>query len=236
MRRIWIHQPGGRRRDARGGIGRWHRSRVSCLVSRVRLQSCRPAGCCRRCGHCRSKPCGCRPRRSTCSPDSALGQWRICCGCRGPASPPASDHRCYCGWIGLGAAPEMLIPHRPSPRFEAALDLDVPTDRRADLDWVLDDLIDRVTAKLTAHGRGAIRVRVGSAVGWMSSGSRSACIARPTWPSRCGSWSACTAIDSRCRGRWTACGFGPIRRSVFGRGKRNCFPIRMRPWAVTFRS
>ena len=59
-----------------------------------------------------------------------------------------------------GAAPEMLIPHRPSPRFEAALDLDVPTDRRADLDWVLDDLTDRVTAKLTAHGRGAIRVRV----------------------------------------------------------------------------
>jgi protein ImuB len=59
----------------------------------------------------------------------------------------------------LGAAPEMLLPHRPPPVFEAVEEFDFPTDRRADIDWVLDRLIGRVTAELHAHGRGAIRVR-----------------------------------------------------------------------------
>jgi protein ImuB len=59
----------------------------------------------------------------------------------------------------LGAAPEMLVPHRPAPRFEAALDLDVPTDRRDEIDWVLDHLIDRVTTALHAQDWGAVRVR-----------------------------------------------------------------------------
>jgi protein ImuB len=59
----------------------------------------------------------------------------------------------------LGAAPEMLVPHRPPPVFEALEEFDFPTDRRADIDWVLDRLIGRVTGELHAHGRGAIRVR-----------------------------------------------------------------------------
>ena len=60
----------------------------------------------------------------------------------------------------LGNAPEILIPHRPPPVFEAAEEFDFPTDRRADLDWVLDRLIERVTRELHTQGRGAIRVRV----------------------------------------------------------------------------
>ena len=59
----------------------------------------------------------------------------------------------------LGTAPEILLPHRPPPVFEAVQELDYPTDRREDLDWVLDGLIDRVTATLQAHGRGAVRIR-----------------------------------------------------------------------------
>jgi protein ImuB len=59
----------------------------------------------------------------------------------------------------LGTAPEILLPHRPPPVFEAIQELDYPTERREDLDWVLDQLIDRVTAGLQAHGRGAVRIR-----------------------------------------------------------------------------
>jgi protein ImuB len=59
----------------------------------------------------------------------------------------------------LGTAPEIIVPHRPPPVFEAAEELEYPTDRRVDLDWVLDGLIDRVTSQLQAHGRGAIHVR-----------------------------------------------------------------------------
>jgi protein ImuB len=60
----------------------------------------------------------------------------------------------------FGTAPELLVPHRPPPAFEAVQELDYPTDRRADLDQVLDDLIDRVTISLRAHGQGAVRVRL----------------------------------------------------------------------------
>jgi protein ImuB len=59
----------------------------------------------------------------------------------------------------VGAVPEIIVPHRPPPVFAAEQELDYPTDRRADIEWVFNHLIDRVTTQLQAHGRGAVQVR-----------------------------------------------------------------------------
>jgi protein ImuB len=58
----------------------------------------------------------------------------------------------------FGAAAEVLVPHRPPPRYEASQQFDFPTDRRNVLDGVLAELIGRITEQLQAHGRGAVRL------------------------------------------------------------------------------
>ncbi|MFL5327899.1 MAG: hypothetical protein ACJ8C4_03205, partial [Gemmataceae bacterium] len=65
----------------------------------------------------------------------------------------------------LGDVPELIRPHRPGPRFEAACQLELPTDRRDCLDWLISQLITRLTAKLRARDRGAIRLQV-----WLNCG------------------------------------------------------------------
>lgn len=58
----------------------------------------------------------------------------------------------------FGAAPEVLVPHRPPPVFEAAERFDYPTERRDVLDQVAAGLIDRVAEDLRGAGRGALRL------------------------------------------------------------------------------
>src|SRR5439155_8319498 len=80
----------------------------------------------------------------------------------------------------LGTAPEILLPHSPPHVYEATQALDYATDRRADLDWVLDGLIERVTAALRADGRGAVRVRVEFRCGPEEGVRIDVCLYRPT--------------------------------------------------------
>ncbi|HEY1378251.1 MAG TPA: DNA polymerase Y family protein [Gemmataceae bacterium] len=80
----------------------------------------------------------------------------------------------------LGTAPEILVPHRPPPMFEAAQALDYPSDRRDALDGILDGLIDHVTAALQAEGRGAVRVRVEFRCGPDHTARIDVCLYRPT--------------------------------------------------------
>jgi protein ImuB len=58
----------------------------------------------------------------------------------------------------FGRAPEVVVPHRPAPAYEAAVRLDFPTDRRDLLDGLFADLIERVAAELRTHGVGAVRL------------------------------------------------------------------------------
>lgn len=58
----------------------------------------------------------------------------------------------------FGSAPEMIVPHRPSPRFLAMQRLEIPTGRREAIEWIIDELIDRIAAELQEHGRGALRL------------------------------------------------------------------------------
>src|SRR5207248_6263464 len=60
----------------------------------------------------------------------------------------------------FGAAAEVLIPHRPPPRFEASQAFDFATDRRDLLDLALGGLLDRIAEQLRSHGRGAMRLTV----------------------------------------------------------------------------
>jgi len=58
----------------------------------------------------------------------------------------------------LGRAHEIIVPHRVPPPFHAALALDVPTDRRSTLEWILNELIVRIVEQLLAQGHGALQL------------------------------------------------------------------------------
>jgi protein ImuB len=58
----------------------------------------------------------------------------------------------------FGAAAEVVVPHRPPPRFEASCRLDFPTDRRDLLDGLVAELVERITADARARRRGIVRL------------------------------------------------------------------------------
>ncbi len=58
----------------------------------------------------------------------------------------------------LGCAPEVIVPHRPPPAYEAAYRLEIPTDRRDVLDWLLVKLLERICKQLCCRGVGAVRL------------------------------------------------------------------------------
>jgi protein ImuB len=60
----------------------------------------------------------------------------------------------------FGRAPEVLVPHRPPPKFEVADRFELPTERRDVLDAALGDMVGRLAADLSAHGRGAVTLAV----------------------------------------------------------------------------
>jgi protein ImuB len=80
----------------------------------------------------------------------------------------------------FGAAPEVLVPYRPPPKYEAARQFDYPTDRRDLLDEVITELIGRITEQLQAHGRGAVRLTGELGCGPDSTVSIEAPMYRPT--------------------------------------------------------
>ena len=55
----------------------------------------------------------------------------------------------------LGAAPELIVPHRSPPDVQAHCSFEYPTDRRELLQHALDHLLERVTGKLRKRNRGA---------------------------------------------------------------------------------
>ena len=58
----------------------------------------------------------------------------------------------------FGATAETIVPHRPPPRYEAACDIDYPTDRLDVLEWLIAGLLERITVALRTRGVGAIRL------------------------------------------------------------------------------
>jgi protein ImuB len=58
----------------------------------------------------------------------------------------------------LGAAVESIVGYSPPPEFEAEQVFEYPTEQRATLDHVLAQLIEQLTRRLTAHGRGAMQL------------------------------------------------------------------------------
>jgi protein ImuB len=57
-----------------------------------------------------------------------------------------------------GICPEVIVPHRPAPRFEARRVLEHPTHRRETIDHILGQLTDHLVQALAAHDQGAIQV------------------------------------------------------------------------------
>jgi protein ImuB len=58
----------------------------------------------------------------------------------------------------LGMAGEVIVPHRPAPKYQAAFRLEAPCDQRTTIDWLMEKLIERIAAELQAHGEGAVVV------------------------------------------------------------------------------
>jgi protein ImuB len=58
----------------------------------------------------------------------------------------------------LGAAQEIIIPHRPLPRFQAEWILDFPTDSRELIDQILAQLLERVTQGLAQRQEGVVQL------------------------------------------------------------------------------
>lgn len=58
----------------------------------------------------------------------------------------------------LGAANEIIVPHRPAPSFYAAMALDEPTDRRHVLEWLVGELITRIVEQLHVQQEGAVQL------------------------------------------------------------------------------
>lgn len=58
----------------------------------------------------------------------------------------------------LGAAQEIILPHRPPPRFQAGWILDFPTDSRELLDQILAQLLERVAQSLVQRQEGVVQL------------------------------------------------------------------------------
>ena len=58
----------------------------------------------------------------------------------------------------LGTAAETILPHRPSPPYEAQWILDVPRDDRPCLDLILQQLLERVAQNMAPRQEGAVRL------------------------------------------------------------------------------
>jgi protein ImuB len=58
----------------------------------------------------------------------------------------------------FGMAREVIVPYRPAPEFAADCQLEVPTDRREVIDWLIAGLTERIAADLREHGVGAVRL------------------------------------------------------------------------------
>jgi len=58
----------------------------------------------------------------------------------------------------FGTAGEVIVPYRPAPDFVAHCQLEVPTDRREVIEWLLAGLTERIAEELHTHGVGAVRL------------------------------------------------------------------------------
>jgi protein ImuB len=56
----------------------------------------------------------------------------------------------------MGAANELLVPHRPAPEFSAAWEFESPTEHVEAIEQVLEELMRRVCVSLAARGEGAL--------------------------------------------------------------------------------
>jgi protein ImuB len=65
----------------------------------------------------------------------------------------------------FGVAAETIVPHRPPPCYEAACDIEYPTDRLDVLEWLIAGLLDSITVTMRTRCVGAMRL-----VGRMVSG------------------------------------------------------------------
>lgn len=60
----------------------------------------------------------------------------------------------------LSLAAEAIVPHRPAPNFAAEYQLEVVTERRDVIEWVLDQLLERLASALHLRALGAARLSV----------------------------------------------------------------------------
>jgi protein ImuB len=58
----------------------------------------------------------------------------------------------------LGAAQEIILPHRPPPRFQAEWILDFPTDSRELVDQIMTQLLERVARALAQRQEGVVQL------------------------------------------------------------------------------
>lgn len=58
----------------------------------------------------------------------------------------------------LGRSREVLVPYRPPPVFHADWQLDYPTTKRTALEWILEQLVQRVSRQLAARGEGVVEL------------------------------------------------------------------------------
>lgn len=59
-----------------------------------------------------------------------------------------------------GAAEELLVAHRPPPKFEAQCSLEYPTERNDAIDRVLTRLVQQITQQLAQQDRGVLRLEI----------------------------------------------------------------------------
>jgi protein ImuB len=57
-----------------------------------------------------------------------------------------------------GAVKELIVAHRPPPEFQAQWLLEHPTDRRETVEYIVEQLVERVAAMLAQHNRGAVQI------------------------------------------------------------------------------
>ncbi len=58
----------------------------------------------------------------------------------------------------LGTVGEVIVPHRPAPKYQAAFWLEAPSGQRDTIDWLVEKLIERIALELQSQGEGAVVV------------------------------------------------------------------------------
>jgi protein ImuB len=59
----------------------------------------------------------------------------------------------------LGEKPEVFIAHRPLPTFATGCSLETPTDRRDEIEHLMDHLVNHLAGLLSDHDQGALQVQ-----------------------------------------------------------------------------